>query len=159
MPIRITDAEAKAAGLIPPSRRPAKARGRQKASKATLREPRRQAVSLTLPWPPAVNNLYATVNGHRVLSKRGREYKKAVVVACCGNINCGHVEGRLGVIISAFPPDNRRRDLDGILKIVLDSLVYAGVMADDSQVDYLEVSRRTPTGDGHLYVTVREGLS
>ena len=34
-----------------------------------------------LPLPPSVNHLYATVNGRRVLSRAGRNYKALVAEA------------------------------------------------------------------------------
>lgn len=37
-----------------------------------------QQLALTLPVPPSVNHLYATVNGRRVLSRAGRDFKAFV---------------------------------------------------------------------------------
>ncbi len=37
-----------------------------------------QQLALTLPVPPSVNHLYATVNGRRVLSRAGRDFKALV---------------------------------------------------------------------------------
>ena len=41
-----------------------------------------------------------------------------------------------------FPPDRRRRDIDNLPKAVLDSLEFAGVFENDSQVDRLLVLRQ-----------------
>jgi len=56
--------------------------------------------------------------------------------------------------MDAFPPDRRRRDLDNLLKSVLDALEHAGVYADDSQVDLLVV-RRCEVDRPHGHVEVR----
>ncbi|NBW22487.1 MAG: RusA family crossover junction endodeoxyribonuclease, partial [Caulobacteraceae bacterium] len=40
--------------------------------------------------------------------------------------------GSVRVVIEAFPPDRRKRDLDNILKSLLDALTHAGVWEDDS---------------------------
>jgi crossover junction endodeoxyribonuclease RusA len=40
----------------------------------------------------------------------------------------------LKVFIEAYPPDNRIRDTDNIVKIILDSLTRGGVYDDDRQV-------------------------
>jgi len=45
-------------------------------------------------------------------------------------------------------PDRRRRDIDGPVKGVFDSLVRAGILEDDSMIKYFEVS--TPTSDYSL---------
>jgi len=108
---------------------------------------------IELPWPPALNNLYATVRGRRVLSSRGRQYK-AAVARCCDEQGIGHVKGRLRVIIEAFPPDHRRRDIDGLLKITLDGLKEAGCFEDDSQIYWLSIQRFAAIDVGALVVRV-----
>jgi len=53
-------------------------------------------------------------------------------------------EDRLSVFIEAFPPDKRKRDLDNVLKSLLDALQHAGVYADDCQIDRLSIIRKSP---------------
>lgn len=48
---------------------------------------------------------------------------------------------RLSLTIDAYPPDRRKRDLDNILKSLLDALQHAGIYSDDSQIDILKISR------------------
>lgn len=44
-------------------------------------------------------------------------------------------------------PDRRRRDLDNILKALFDALTHAGLWLDDSQIDFISISRgRTLAG-------------
>lgn len=62
---------------------------------------------------------------------------------------------RLRVEISVTPPDRRRRDLDNLLKAVLDSMQAAAVYYDDSQIDELLVIRRpVRKGEGELIVSL-----
>lgn len=62
---------------------------------------------------------------------------------------------RLRVEMAVTPPDRRRRDLDNLLKAVLDGLGYADMYGDDSQIDELLVIRRpVRKGAGGLDVTV-----
>jgi len=56
--------------------------------------------------------------------------------------------------MDAFPPDRRRRDLDNLLKSVLDALEHAGLYADDSQIDLLVTRRRMLVSGGKLIVCV-----
>lgn len=111
-------------------------------------------ITIDLPWPPSLNNLYATVNGRRVLTKDGRLYRWAVQQEV-NKIKPPKFETeRLSVQIDAFPPDRRKRDLDNMLKCALDGLTGAGLWEDDSQIDHLSI-RRLSIG-GFLRVKICE---
>ena len=56
--------------------------------------------------------------------------------------------------ILAKPPDRRRRDLDNILKALLDSIVHAGVIEDDSQIDEIQITRGDVVADGAVVVRI-----
>ena len=45
------------------------------------------------------------------------------------------------VVVAAYMPDLRRRDLDNMFKAPLDALGHAGVYADDSQIHDLRIYR------------------
>ena len=60
------------------------------------------------------------------------------------------------VEIQAFRPDRRRRDLDNLLKALLDSMTYAGVMQDDALIEDLRVYWADEVG-GMVKVTI-EGI-
>jgi crossover junction endodeoxyribonuclease RusA len=64
--------------------------------------------------------------------------------------------GRLRVQILVRPPDQRARDLDNVLKCLLDSLTRAGVWDDDSQVDSLLVVRGDQVDGGSVLVLVED---
>lgn len=104
--------------------------------------------SLFLPWPPALNRYYrsVTIGGRaRVLiSEHGRKFHKDVADCCMVQRAPRGLAHRLCVRLHANPPDRRRRDLDGMLKAVLDSLTKAGVWLDDSQIDELHTSPAAP---------------
>jgi len=61
---------------------------------------------------------------------------------------------RLKVDILVFPPDNRRRDLDNVLKAILDSLEDAKVFKDDSLIDDLRVRRMDTFKDGKIEIGI-----
>jgi len=112
-------------------------------------------ITLKLPWPPSTNRYYRVVNNRAILSKEAREYR-AVVMREFGEIS--PFTGRLGVVIYAFPPDRRARDLDNLLKQPLDALQHAGLYLDDSQIDQLMI-RRQPCNPAqpYLLVTIDDG--
>lgn len=110
-------------------------------------------VRLTLPYPPSVNHLYATVNGHRVLSKKGKAYAHTVWAVCLDQCLASQVAAPVRVTLYVYPPDNRRRDLDNILKAVLDSLQKAKVLNNDSDIAELHIFRKeTHPPGGYLQV-------
>lgn len=90
---------------------------------------------LTLPFPPSLNHLYATVRGRRVLSKAGRDYKSDVAKL----VRAAPMEGPLEVSVRVYRP-RRAGDLDNTLKCLLDSL--KGIAwVDDSQVERIHAER------------------
>jgi len=62
-----------------------------------------------------------------------------VIESCKGVIA---LEGRLAVHITLFPPDRRKRDVDNILKALLDACEHAGCYESDSQIDELHIVRQ-----------------
>jgi crossover junction endodeoxyribonuclease RusA len=111
-------------------------------------------INLNLPWPPSANRYWRNLLGRTVVSREAKEYKEVVKKLVLVN-RLKMMEGRLCLTIHAYPPDNRRRDLDNLIKIVADSLQDAGLFADDSQIDCIVV-KRMPEKIGEIFVEVRE---
>ena len=112
-------------------------------------------VTLTLPWPPSVNKYWRTFQGRMIISAEGRSYRKAVADQVLIQRGAKHYTGKLRVQIEAFRPDNRRRDLDNLLKAVLDGCTHAGVWEDDSNIVDLRIYWADSVG-GMLKVKVSE---
>lgn len=106
---------------------------------------------LTLPFPPSVNRMYRVFGNRSILSAAGRAYRAAVTEALAGTPK---LLGRVSVAIVAHPPDNRRRDLDNLLKASLDGLVHGGALEDDSQIDDLRIVRGENRRHGALSVLI-----
>jgi Holliday junction resolvase RusA-like endonuclease len=63
---------------------------------------------------------------------------------------------RLRIKVIADVPDSRRRDLDNILKGLLDSLIHAGFAEDDEQFDDIRVIRGVKVPGGRLGIKITE---
>lgn len=113
-------------------------------------------IQIALPWPPSTNTYWrhptrGKLAGRHLISEQGRAYRAAVI----GIAPRLQLATRLAVHITVTPPDRRRRDIDNLLKGLLDSLMHAGVWLDDEQIDDLRITR-TPAGKaGQVIVSIR----
>jgi len=87
-----------------------------------------------------------------LISKDGRDYRKSVV-SLVGESGL-MLSGRLCVKVHAYMPDNRRRDLDNIFKVLLDSMTHASIWLDDSQIDDLQIIRKPVEKGGRIVVSI-----
>jgi crossover junction endodeoxyribonuclease RusA len=114
---------------------------------------------LTLPWPPSANTYYRHVSrgplaGRTLLSEAGRAYRKAVDAVVAQARARKALAVPLEVRIAAFPPDRRKRDLDNLLKSVLDCLEASGVIENDNLIESLSIYRAERVAGGQLEVQI-----
>ena len=64
--------------------------------------------------------------------------------------------GPLSVEVELFPPDARRRDVDGCAKALLDALQAGGLYDDDSQIVKLQLEKLAPVPGGAVIVRVQK---
>mgnify|MGYP000287326186 CR=1 FL=1 len=112
-------------------------------------------LELHLPYPPTVNSLWQKRGKRFFLSKRGQAFR-AAVFAVTGGMMYQTMMGRVRVEIEVYPPDRLKRDIDNVIKIILDSLQSAKVYADDAQVWELSVKRMSQVAGGLAVVRVWE---
>lgn len=110
-------------------------------------------IQLLLPWPPSVNNYWHARGNTRYISKAGREFREAVAEECAEQGIVG-LEGRLAVHVALFPPDKRKRDVDNVLKALLDACEHAGCYESDSQIDELHVVRQATEKGGSCTIVI-----
>lgn len=114
-------------------------------------------MTLELPWPPSVNHYYRHVGSKVLISAKGREYRRQVILwIAAHSVRWTKFAGgeRLAVRVDAYPPDRRKRDLGNLDKSLMDSLQSAGVFADDEQIDDLRFVRMPPVPGGRVAVTI-----
>lgn len=119
---------------------------------------------LALPWPPSANRYWRSIvigGSSRVLvSKDGREYGQALAELALLERWPRALDCRIRLRAIAFPPDRRNRDLDNLLKPMIDALKVSkrgkdprgGVIVDDSQIDDERIQRGHPMPGGRVHV-------
>ena len=112
-------------------------------------------IEITLPWPPTVNTYWRNFNGRMLISKKGREYRQAVADQVLIQRGARHYQGKIKMTIEAWRPDERKRDLDNLLKAPLDALTHAGVYLDDHLIVHLSIFWAEDKG-GKLKVKIEE---
>ncbi len=110
-------------------------------------------VTLTLPWPPSVNHYWRMWRGRMLISRKGRQYRDAVV-AIVRATQVKPLLGPLAIHIELFPPDARRRDVDNALKALNDSLEHGGAFVDDSQIVWLLIEKSSNVRGGKVIVRI-----
>jgi crossover junction endodeoxyribonuclease RusA len=92
-----------------------------------------------------------------MLNAEGRAYRKAVNDQVTLQRIPRHVlTGKLAVEIIARPPDSRARDLDNLLKGILDALQHAAIVVNDSEIDDLHIRRGAVPKGGEIQIHIRE---
>jgi crossover junction endodeoxyribonuclease RusA len=94
-----------------------------------------------LPFPPSVNHYWRHVGNRTLISRTGRAYRQQVLHDV-QQLGLRVITGPIKLEVIVTRPDRRRRDVDNLLKSLLDALDHAEVYEDDSQIQDLRISWR-----------------
>ena len=98
-------------------------------------------VSVTLPYPPSLNNMFFNVRGRgRVRSKEYDLWRAAATWALKDASQSGRLAGPYNLTVRVGRRDRRKRDLDNLIKPLNDALVTAGVVRDDSDCQRIDAA-------------------
>lgn len=106
-----------------------------------------QAFSLRLPFPPTVNHIWVRGKKGFYMSDKGKQFFWDAFVMIrewkMSNVMPLNLPLKLAVkiIFGAYLPNNRKRDLDNLLKGLQDALVKCGILADDSLVEDVRIHK------------------
>ena len=123
----------------------------------------RQSIKLELPYPPSVNHYYRNIQGRTLISKDGREYAQRVYGEVLEKRSLGKLppealgNADLWIEIYATPPDKRVRDIDNLLKPLLDAIRKSDLIEDDRWIKDLRVVMGTSDGTGQGRVRIEIG--
>lgn len=121
-----------------------------------------QRLTLTSPVPPSINHQYATVNGRRLLSAAGRQYKAAVgQQVLMALARSPHREsllrtlrgGYLTLSIHFYFASPLRRDVDSGLKIAQDALCEA-LGLNDNRIVEIHLYKSRDAHQPHIEMTL-----
>lgn len=119
-----------------------------------------QVATLTLPYPPTINNYYGynSRTGAKFIKAGGKAYRLQVIEILRQALPKREPNTeKLSVWIVANVPDKRVRDLDNISKALLDAITHAKVIwADDYNIDDLRIVRGSQIKGGSVTVYVRK---
>ena len=110
-------------------------------------------IEFLLPYPPTMNHYWCRGRYGTFISAKGRNFRRSVGIIVAA-YRVESLEGPLAIGITMIPPDNRRRDIDNILKPLLDALQHAGCYEDDSQIVHLNIHKNEPQKPGNVLVRV-----
>ena len=116
-------------------------------------------INLRLPYPPSINHYYVRTKKGMAIKPEGVWYRQQVgfLVAIAKLPRKFLGNEKVQVTIHAFTPDRIPRDVDNILKCLLDALTDAHVWGNDKQVYDLHITKDYDTQKkGYVEVTVSE---
>lgn len=107
----------------------------------------------TFPYPPSVNHYYVRTRFGMCVGRRGKAFRQEVKAL---SQKSKPITPPVKMLIYLHAPDSRRRDLDNILKALLDAMEHAGIYENDSQICDLHVVRGNvdPDKKGFVHVEI-----
>lgn len=115
-----------------------------------------KSVAIELPLPPSTNNAYVNIGKGRSLSPVARKYKREVRnLLMVDGWRSLHMKLPLSLSLWFYLPDNRRRDITNMVKLIEDAV--AEFMAyDDSRNEEVHLYRRFSRDDPRVVVKLEE---
>jgi crossover junction endodeoxyribonuclease RusA len=123
-------------------------------------------IEIALPWPPSDNShkrggrLTRTKTGilyqPRINTLETKRYFYEVWLKIRTIGLKSFYSAPIYVEVDAYPPDDRKRDITNILKVLCDSLQRGGLFDDDYQICRLLIQRKDIISGGKVVVRVSE---
>lgn len=102
----------------------------------------------TLPFPPSLNHCWGAKGKVRFLSAKYKAFLEDVALVVAGTKLVEPTSDGYYVELLVAPPDRRKRDLDNVVKPILDAMTRCCVWQDDCAVARLVVERAEPVAAG-----------
>ena len=112
-------------------------------------------VALWLPYPPSVNKAFRNVSGGGRRKTYGYAQWRTLAAGEILVQRPQKLKGFFELMIAAARADNRKRDIDNLIKPIADALVAAGVVVDDSQMMEVRARWTSEHTKGGVFVWAR----
>lgn len=109
-------------------------------------------ITFEVPYPPSANRYWRMFNNRMVISSEAKQYMYLVDSIVSKSFRFDPLDG-IKVVSAMYPPDNRKRDLDNALKVLLDSFERAGVYENDSQIKEIHATMMPVLKPGKVVVS------
>jgi crossover junction endodeoxyribonuclease RusA len=96
------------------------------------------SLMVDLPYPPSANKLWRYVGGRPIKSAHYRAWLHEAATLVVLAVRADIIEGPYALYIRAGRPDNRRRDIDNLIKPISDALTHGGAVRDDCNCQRIE---------------------
>lgn len=106
-----------------------------------------------IPFPPSVNHYWGVHGKRRYIKKRGLQFREDILNICGG---LPKLIGDMGLLMEVYPPDNRRRDLDNLLKATLDAMEKAELYKDDKDFIDIRIVKKKKVESGKVIIKIWE---
>ena len=88
--------------------------------------------------PPSLNSMYRKFRNRVVLSQQAKDFKQLIADSVSDNFT--GLSGKLHLQVTFMFADNRKRDIDNYLKVLLDAM--KGILfQDDDQIFSMQVTK------------------
>lgn len=114
-------------------------------------------MEIQLPYPPSINSYWRSVARRAILSRRVGNYWEAVVAAVVDQLGFSDavlLDGPVAVALSIVPSDRKRRDLDNLLKAVINPVVHSHLIRATRTSATSIMSWTEPVAGGSVRLTV-----
>lgn len=113
-------------------------------------------LKIKIPFPPTANHIWARGGKRTYLTKEYQSFLKIVSLAIKRAEEARPLFGAnaYAVRLVVYPPDRRVRDLDNLIKPVLDALTRAGLWLDDSRVCMITACKGAPAEEPFAVVEI-----
>ena len=112
-------------------------------------------IKVTLTNPPVLNKIYRIAGSRMYKTQEAKEWQEESAWIMGSNVP--PFNGMVKVSIKQYPPDKRRRDTDGIEKLLFDAIEDSGLIENDYQIkkhttERMECDKENP----RLEVVIKE---
>lgn len=108
-------------------------------------------IEVEVDWPPSANKNWMIRRGRFVSTDAAACYKRLIKDLSYTWEKITFLKD-IEITIKAFPPDKRKRDIDNLLKVTLDSLQNTHLFENDEQIRKITIERMHKCDKGKLQI-------